>query len=81
MQCLVTVRWSVRPDVMLEYCTLKIYVPVGVRAEGGPYHADDGSFVLDAILEDGASWGKGWWAAGIPNIFHHTKDGHLVVPG
>lgn len=46
MKYLVTVRLSVSPDVMLAHCMLKIYVPGGIRAEGLPYHADDGSFVL-----------------------------------
>lgn len=54
----VTVRSSVSPDVMLAYCMLKIYVPGGVGAEGLPYHADDGSFVLGAIPEDEASGGR-----------------------
>lgn len=44
--------FSVSPDVMPAYCTLKIYVPGGVGGEGLPYHADDGSFVLGAIPED-----------------------------
>lgn len=55
---LVTVSLSVSPDVMLAYCMLKIYVPGGVRAEGLPYHANDGSFVLGAIPEDEASGGR-----------------------
>lgn len=54
----VTVSLSVSPDVMLAYCMLKIYVPGGVRAEGLPYHVDDGSFVLGAIPEDEASGGR-----------------------
>lgn len=57
-QNLVTVSLSVSPDVMLAYCMLKIYVPGGVRAEGRPYHENDGSFVLGAIPEDEASGGR-----------------------
>lgn len=49
---------SVSQDVMLAYCTLKIYVPGGVGAEGQPYHADDGSFVLGAIPKDKTSGGR-----------------------
>lgn len=55
---LVTVSLSVSPDVQLAHCMLKIYVPGGVRAEGLPYHADDGSFVLGAIPKDEASGGR-----------------------
>lgn len=58
MKHLVTVSLSVSPDVTLAYCTLKIYVPGGVGAEGLPYHANDGSFVLGAIPEDTASGGR-----------------------
>lgn len=49
---------SVGPDVKLAHCMLKIYVPGGIGAEGLPYHADDGSFVLGAIPDDEASGGR-----------------------
>lgn len=45
----VTVVLSISPDVKLTPCMSKIYVPGGVGAEGLPYHAGDGSFVLGAI--------------------------------
>lgn len=54
----VTVSLSLSPDVMLTNCMLKIYVSGSVRAEGLPYHADDGSFVLGVIPKDKASGGR-----------------------
>lgn len=66
---------------MLAYCMLKIYVPGGVRAEGLPYHAGDGSFVLGAILEDKASGGRmaGRWNP--KYLAPHKGPNGLVVPG
>lgn len=80
MKYFVTVYLSVRPDVMLAYCMLKIYVPGAIGAEGLPYHADDGSFVLGAILEDKACGGR-MVGHRNPKYLHHTKDNGLVVLG
>lgn len=65
---------------MLAHCTLKIYVPGGVRAEGQPYHADDGSFVLMPSRK--TRWvGAGQWVARIQNMLRRTKEISLVVRG
>lgn len=75
MKYLVTVRLSVGPDVMLAYCTLKIYVPGGVGADGQPYHEDDGSFVLGCHPRRRDEVGAGLWVTRIQNMLRHTK-GH-----
>lgn len=69
---------SVRPDVMLGYCTLKIHFPGGIRLWG--YRIMQMMALLSWVPSSSTMRARAaWLVAGIPNILQHTKDNSLVV--